>query len=153
MKKINIKELLLWLLVINLGISVGAGLYESRIVLPEYFGTSPDTFVNTGLSFWIYVTTIPLTLLTIANGIVAWKTQGPRRKLFIITIIIVSLERLFTFFYFIPTMAGLMGNAEMTQHDIDTILSQWTFLNNFRHLLSIVGWLTALKTLTIQNDK
>ena len=153
MRKINIKELLLWLLVINLGISVGAGLYESRIVIPSYFGTSPDTFVNTGLSFWIYVTTIPLTLLTIANGIVAWKTQGSRRKLYIITIIIVSIERLLTFFYFIPTMAGLMGNTEITQHKIDAILSQWTFLNNFRHLLSIAGWLTALKTLTILNDK
>ena len=35
---------------------------------------------NTGLLFWAYVTTVPLTLLTLANLVAAWVEQGPRRR-------------------------------------------------------------------------
>ena len=33
----------MWLFVTNLGIAVGAGLYESRIVVPHWLETSPDS--------------------------------------------------------------------------------------------------------------
>lgn len=150
MRKFHVKEILLWLLVINLGISVGAGLYEARVVIPQFVGTLPETWANTGLLFWVYVTTVPLTLLTIANAVAAWKTTGPRRKWYLIAIAIVIFERVFTFSYFIPTMAGLMSSGGLTQQEIDQVLEQWMFLNHFRHLLSITGWLAALKALTIQ---
>ena len=149
MKK-NFKEILLWLLVINLGISVGAGLYESVIVIPDYVGNPPETWVETGLSFWVYVSTVPLTLLVIANSLVAWKTTGRKRKWMIAAVMVVIVERLFTFLYFIPTMAGLIGSNDLPQHDVDGVLNQWMFLNHFRHLLSIAGWLMALKALTLQ---
>lgn len=148
MKKVPVKEWLLWLWVINLGISVGAGLYEGIIVVPQWAGTSPDTWENTGLSFWVYVTTVPLTLLTVANALVAWKTRGPRRKWYLIAVVIILLERVFTFLYFIPTMAGLMGSEGLTQAEVDRVLTQWAFFNHFRHLLSIAGWFGALKALT-----
>ena len=32
-------EVLLWLFVINLGIAFGAGLYESRITVPQWLST------------------------------------------------------------------------------------------------------------------
>ncbi len=32
-----ITEALLWLFVLNLGIAFGAGLYEQRIILPQWF--------------------------------------------------------------------------------------------------------------------
>ncbi|PYZ96411.1 DUF1772 domain-containing protein [Alteribacter lacisalsi] len=150
MKKINFKEVLLWLFVINLGIGVGAGLYESALVVPEYPGTDPASWTNTGLAFWVYVTTVPLTLLTMANAFAAWKTRGPRRKWFIGAVLIVLLERIFTFSYFIPTMAGLMGTAGISQQEVDQILEQWMFLNHFRHVLSAAGFLAALKALTLQ---
>jgi hypothetical protein len=35
-----IPEILLWLFVMNLGIAYGAGLYEKRIVLPQWFSKS-----------------------------------------------------------------------------------------------------------------
>src|SRR5262245_23676288 len=64
-------EVLLWLFVINLGIAFGAGLYESRIVVPQWLSFSRDTGyrwnaeaarkADVGLRFWVYVTTLPLT--------------------------------------------------------------------------------------------
>jgi len=69
-------SILLWLFVINLGIAFGAGLYEHRIVLPRWL-ESGDAGAHwnaeaarrdhTGRKFWGFVTTVPLTLLTLAN--------------------------------------------------------------------------------------
>ena len=36
-------KVLLWLFVINLGIALGAGLYESLIVVPGWFSFSPES--------------------------------------------------------------------------------------------------------------
>ncbi len=72
-----IANITLWLFVINLGIAFGAGLYESRIVVPQWLSSFPEGGYswnakavrqsNVGLRFWVYVTTIPLTLLTLAS--------------------------------------------------------------------------------------
>jgi hypothetical protein len=76
-----VPRVLLWLFVINLGTAFGAGIYESRVVVPQWQNTPPQTWPNTGLHFWVYVTTVPLTLLTIANLVAAWRDRWPRRIL------------------------------------------------------------------------
>jgi predicted acyltransferase len=50
--------------------------------------------------FWVYVTTIPLTLITVANLIAAWIDRSIRRKWWLSAAVIVMLERLATFSYF-----------------------------------------------------
>ena len=47
-------RILLWLFVINLGTAFGAGIYESRVVVPQWQTTPPQTWPNTGLQFWVY---------------------------------------------------------------------------------------------------
>lgn len=48
-----ITEILLWLFVINLGIAFGAGLYEARIIVPQWVN-SPSIYrwPDTGPKFW-----------------------------------------------------------------------------------------------------
>ena len=82
-------EVLLWLFVINLGIAFGAGLYESRIAAPQWLSYSRDCgyrwngeaarSADVGLRFWVYVTTVPLTLLTLASLVAAWWTPDEVR--------------------------------------------------------------------------
>jgi hypothetical protein len=82
-------EILLWLFTINLGIAFGAGLYESRIAVPQWLTYSEDSgyhwnaeaagSADVGLRFWAYVTTVPLTLLTLASLTAAWWTPDPVR--------------------------------------------------------------------------
>lgn len=77
----HIPAILIWLFVINLGIAFGAGIYESRFAFPQWLVFSAGSSYqwnaqaarqsNTRLRFWIFVTTIPLTLLTLANLFVA----------------------------------------------------------------------------------
>ena len=72
-----LKEILLWLFVIDLGIAFGAGLYGERVILPQWFARSPEGGLrvnsqamrqtDTGRRFWAFVTTVPLALLTLAS--------------------------------------------------------------------------------------
>ena len=84
----GLSKLLLWLFVLDLGVAFGAGLYEHRIVVPTWIiSIAGSTHWNasvvrqddTGRRFWAFVTTGPLTLLTLANLFAAWRAAGPVR--------------------------------------------------------------------------
>ena len=143
------KEIVLWLFVINLGVAFGAGIYEARVVIPQWENMPPRTWPNTGLLFWIYVTTVPLTLLTIASLIAGWLTRGPMRFWYLAAACIVMVERVTTFSYFIPTMVKLMITKDIADADVKAALSQWLLMNHGRHVLMLVGWLVALKALSL----
>lgn len=143
------QQIVLWLFAINLGIAFGAGLYEARVVLPQWASIPPAEWPNTGVAFWVYVTTIPLTLLTLTSLVAAWMTRGPMRGWYLAAACIVLVERVATFSYFIPTMLRLTGTAGLPDAQVATTLSQWSLLNNGRHLLSLAGWLAALKALSL----
>jgi hypothetical protein len=143
-----LESILLWLFVINLGIAFGAGLYEARVVIPQWANLPPKDWPNTGLLFWVYVTTVPLTLLTFANLIAAWLDKGGRRKWWLGAVLIVLVERLTTFSYFIPAMINLAA-SDLPDAEIAARLSQWLFFNYGRHLLTLAGSLMALKALSI----
>lgn len=143
------KEVVLWLFVINLGIAFGAGIYEARVVIRQWGNTPPREWPNTGLMFWAYVTTAPLTLLTIVSLAAAWLTQGPMRFWYLAAVFIVAIERAATFSYFIPTMVRLMSTEGPANIDVKAALSQWLLVNHGRHVLTLAGWLAALKALSL----
>lgn len=144
----HVTTILLWLFVMNLGIAFGAGLYEARVVVPAWKELPPRSWPNTGLLFWVYVTTIPLTLLTLANAIAAWVDDGPRRIWWVLAVGVTIVERLATFSYFIPTMLRLSSATDAPAAEVRAGLSRWLLVNNGRHLLTLVAWLAALKALT-----
>lgn len=143
------KEVVLWLFVINLGIAFGAGIYEGRVVIPQWANLPPKEWPNTGLMFWVYVTTVPLTVLTIASLIAGWLSADPMRPWFVAAACIVVVERLATFSYFIPTMIRMMGAQGLPDADLKATLSQWLLMNHGRHLLTLVAWLAALRALSL----
>jgi hypothetical protein len=143
------KQVVLWLFVVNLGTAFGAGVYEARVVIPQWFDQAPAEWPNTGVLFWVYVTTVPLTLLTALNAIAAWLTHGPKRRWHLAAVAVVIAERLATFSYFIPTMVRLMGSEGIAEGDVRTALSQWLLMDQGRHLLTLGGWILALKALSI----
>lgn len=147
-------RVLLWLFVINLGIAFGAGLYESEIVFPRWLVGSPENGYrwddeaaradNTGLRFWVYVTTGPLTLITLGNLVAAWRHHGKARSWWLGASMFALADRVFTFSYFIPTMMTLMGGGQSPTGAIDAA-RQWETLNYARHAIVLVAWLLALK--------
>lgn len=143
-------NVLLWLFVINIGIAFGAGLYESRVVLPEWAGMARETWPNTGLKFWAYVTTVPLTLLTFGSLGAAWQSAGLERPWWLAAAVIILAERIATFAYFIPTMIRLQDGVGVPDAEGNAVLTQWLWLNHGRHTLTLLGWLAALHALVLK---
>ncbi|MQA92223.1 MAG: DUF1772 domain-containing protein [Gemmatimonas sp.] len=152
----RLSTVLLWLFVINLGVALGAGLYESRIVVPDWIDTAasspawnPDAARedNTGLRFWVAVTTVPLTLLTLANLFAGWRAPTELRRWWLGTATTALVERALTLGYFIPTMVRLI----QVENSPDAVSSatQWAQLNNLRHFLVLAAWLAAIKTFSL----
>src|ERR671916_1952461 len=144
----HVPKALLWLFVINLGIALGAGIYEQRVVIPQWESIPSQEWPNTGLQFWVYVTTVPLTLLTLANLVAAWRERGPRRYWWLGASSISVVERIWTFSYFIPTIIRLTGAEDLPQAEVQAALSQWLLLDYGRHALTLAAWLAALKALS-----
>ncbi|HEX6178943.1 MAG TPA: DUF1772 domain-containing protein [Thermoanaerobaculia bacterium] len=150
------KETVLWLFIIFLGITFGAGLYESRIVVSDWT-TAPDGTAawdsqaaiadDTGRRFWGFVTTGPLTLLAITSLVLAWRTPPPVRSWWLSAAGVSIADRLLTFSYFIPTMVGLMKTADSAA--ARATAAQWASLNHLRHVIVLVAWLLALKALSL----
>jgi hypothetical protein len=92
---------------------------------------------DTGLRFWVYVTTGPLTLLTLANLFVAWKASGHEHGWWLTAALMVLGDRILTFSYFIPTMVGLMNAADSPASV--AMAGRWMSLNYLRHTLVLGG--------------
>lgn len=146
----HFSEIILWLFVINLGVAFGAGIYEARIVVPLWMSALPQSLrsPDSGRKFWAFVTTGPLTLLTFANLYVAWHAVGPRRAYWLTAAFVILAERIFTFTYFIPTVIRLQ-RATGSSAELDQTALGWARLNYLRNALTLIGWLAALRVLSL----
>jgi hypothetical protein len=147
---------LLWLLVIFLGITFGAGIYEQQITVPRWLSSEGSRNHwnaeaarrdDTGRRFWAFVTTMPLTLLTLASLMVAWRAPGPLRGWWLAATIFALGDRIFTFSYFIPTMVRLMRAADSPESVMKA--SRWANLNYVRLALALAAWLAALNAFSL----
>jgi hypothetical protein len=145
-----VRAVLLGLLVMNLGIAFGAGLYEHRIVMPNWITSSEGVMHwsgeaarqdDTGRRFWVFVTTIPLTLLVFGNFFAAWRAPAVARTWWMTAALVSLVERILTFGYFIPTMVSLLDAPDSSQSVERAV--QWASLNDVRHGLVLAALLCA----------
>jgi hypothetical protein len=151
--------IVLWLLNINLGIAFGAGLYESRIVVPQWLITTAGSGsrwnaeaarqADVGLRFWVYVTTIPLTVLIVASLVAARWAPQPVRSWWLIACAVAMIDRIMTFAYFIPTMIMLMRGGTLSDAAAVSKARQWAALGYVRLAVTLIAWLAALMALSI----
>ena len=145
-------EVLLWLFVINLGTAFGAGLYEARVVVPLWASAPPASLrsPDSGRRFWAFVTTIPLTLLTLASLVAALQSEGPRGAWWLTAVLIVLVERGATFGYFIPTLLRLQRGSATSETVVRDAIARWMRLNYLRSLITLLAWLAALNALAMR---
>jgi Domain of unknown function (DUF1772) len=154
---VSVTELILWLFLLNLGVALGAGLYEARVILPQWtrpasgagFEWNAELARRTdpGLRFWAFVTTGPLTLLTVASLVAAWRIPGPRGVWWLTAAVIVLLERVATFSYFIPTMVRLQRDVAVPEPAVRARVSRWLVLNYIRNAAYLAAWVAAMLAL------
>ena len=143
-------RILLWLFVVGLGISAGAGLYETKTQMPRWVRSAranglPSqvaSSANTGIQFWLYTTALPLTLLTLASFFAIRFVDPETRKWWLIAAWASLGSQILTLAYFIPTLLQLSGGQETNAR---AVAFQWAQVNWFRHALSFVAWLSALQ--------
>ena len=140
----------LWLFVIFLGIAFGAGLYESRVVVPLWTSAPPGSLAapDAGRRFWAWITTGPLTLLTIANLVAALQSSGPGRAWWLTAALVTLAERGATFGYFIPTIIRL-GRQTQSDSTLLLALKRWVRLNYVRNAMTLVAWIAALRVMSL----
>jgi hypothetical protein len=150
-------KIILWLFVLNLGIVVGAGLYEARISVARWIGPSPAAGPgwhaeearrdDTGRRFWSFTTTGPLTLLTLANLWAAFQSVGALRAWWLTAAFAALGDRVFTFAYFIPQMIGLLHVSDSPEARMRSL--RWARLNYLRQALVLVAWIAALQSFAL----
>jgi hypothetical protein len=158
----NTSELLLSLFIINLGIAFGAGMYEAKIILSQWFTKSAESSysvnieamnkLDSGRKFWGFVTTIPLTLLTIANLILAWDSPEPRYQWWIASAVITLIERITTFSYFIPTIIRLQRANSLSPKKVSTSVAMWIRVNYLRNVLTLIAMIFALRAFWLHSN-
>ena len=146
-------QLALWLLVTALGIQTGAGLFETRVLVPLWSNSPPASVIaysssatrpDSGRRLWIVLT--PLTgLISLVNLAAAWLNHGPGRTwwlassggaLFVIAV---------TFAYFIPVLLRLPNAAQIPEAELTKMVRWWVRLNWCRFAVLVAAWLAALK--------
>lgn len=154
------RTVILWLFVIGLGIDLGAGIYEARIVVPLWAGGVPATLaagnpfarvaIDAGMRFWAYVTSSVaiLAVLTVIAGAFA---RPPQRVWQIVAAVLELAAVAMTLFYFRPTLIRLfMGHgAGLSAPVITAIVHQWVVLSRVRIALTAVAWCAALNALRL----
>ena len=148
-----LSHLVLWLYVINLGLACGAGLYEHRVSLPLWFhpggadgprwNADAARNADSGRRFWAFVTTGPLTLLTLASLFAVSGAPPAAQGFWWASIGATLLERAMTFGYFIPTMVSLTGTGA-TSPGVTARARRWAALGNVRMIAAVAGWIAAL---------
>ena len=154
-----IADFLLALFILNLGTAFGAGLYETRIVIPLWFRKSAESGyrvdtaamheIDTGRKFWAFVTTGPLTLLTLANLVLACQSQSTGHDWWLAAALTAFIERIGTFSFFIPTAIKLQKADQLPSSTVSRLITAWIRLNYVRNGLTLLACLAALRAFSL----
>jgi hypothetical protein len=160
----SIAQIFLWLFVISLGIEIGAGLYETLVVMPVWSAAPPDSVtayyqhnaanpqfaLNAGGRFWIFATPL-VGLLALATLLSGLRTSPQHRKWRMAGTILALVVVLFTFAWFVPNIIRLHSKdvMAMSSDEVTNVTNWWVGLNWVRVVMVSAALLSALRALSI----
>jgi hypothetical protein len=150
---ISVSRVLLWLFVVALGIQIGAGIYETRVIVPLWSSAPPESVVaynlqalrpESGTRFWIFATPL-LGLLGLANLFVAWRSNAGVRAWWLFAAAAVVVVVAVTFIYFVPELMRFAAWREGAGAPIESRVRLWVALNWVRVVVLVAAWLSLLR--------
>jgi len=155
-----VARLILWLFVITLGLDLGAGIYEARVVVPLWAGGVPQTLaadnpygrvaVDAGIHFWAYMTSAVavVAVLALVFGVLA---AAPRRVWQTCAAVAELAAVAMTLLYFRPTLVRLFlgRGAGLSAAAVTSTVGRWVMWSRVRIAVSFVAWCAALRALTL----
>ena len=163
----SIGKIFLWLYVISLGVELGAGLYETLVVMPLWQTAPPDSVIayyqhnaanpqftlNAGGRFWMVAT--PLVGLTsIAAFLTGFRTRSEQRKWLIIGTVLGFLVVVWTFAWFVPNIMKLHGPSvlAMSPDEVASLANNWVRFNIARIVVYSTAWLATLRAFSLSSE-
>jgi len=156
-----ITQTILWLFVIFVGIHIGAGVYEVFVITPLWAGMPPESvtgwnpvpqYAINPAKYWGIFSPV-VALLTLALLIAAWLMPPVRRKWALVAGVCLFIVVLSTVLFFVPILIKTIGTrgSDFSSGEITTMVNQWVGWNWLRLAVMIVGWLAAIRALSISS--
>jgi hypothetical protein len=152
------RAVLLWLLVIFVGIQFGAGWYEKLAIVPLWADASADQVLaamestgmkGAGRAFWPFVSPV-VALLAVLNLVAAWRSDVTYRRWWLAAGGAMTVYALASYGYFVPQMLIFQSSGDdWTAAEVKTFVTWWTGLNYVRMTIGGIGWLCALRALSL----
>ena len=152
--------ILLWLFVIALGLDIGAGIYEARIVVPLWSAGVPETLaagnpygrvaIDAGIRFWSIMTSL-VAILALVTLVSSFRTPAPLRTWQIVASVAELAAVAMTLLYFRPVLVRLfMGHGEgLSTEAIRSTVGLWVMWSRVRIVVSLVAWCAAIQALVL----
>ena len=156
----QLSRIILWLFVIALGLDLGAGIYEARIVVPLWAGGVPATLaegnpyarvaIDAGIRFWAYMTSA-VALLAVIAFLTSFGAPAAQRAWRIFATLFELVAVAMTLLYFRPTLVRLfLGHgAGVPSAAIIATVHRWVLWSRVRIAISFITWCAALRALSL----
>ncbi|MDQ6611495.1 MAG: DUF1772 domain-containing protein [Gemmatimonadota bacterium] len=159
----GIAHWLLFALIMGLGLLIGAGIYEARVIVPLWVDDAPESTIdfhnppmriNAGRRFWVGVTPV-VGLIAVANTYYAYDSLSfnNAREWWLFASALATAVIVITFVYFVPVLMSLSTAAQMDQRKLVMTVKLWAVLNWIRALALLAAWFSAIQALYLDAVK
>jgi hypothetical protein len=147
----------LWALVLALGVQTGAGIYETRVVVPLWGDDPPASLTafhaqprkpDSGRRLWMILTPIT-TLISLFNLVLALLSRDAMRGWWIAASAASVFVMAVTFAYFVPELISFARTSAQPPANVAPRVRRWVALNYVRAVTLIAAWLAALQAFSM----
>jgi len=154
-KRLSVIRAILWLFVLSLTILTGGGIFEHVVFTPLWAGSPPESVTR-----WPYgaaqakffgIASPLYYLFSLALIIASWWMPRRHRVWALVAGLSAILVMLATVFFFIPILHKTQATrgAGLSGEEITNLVNQFVTWNYGRYVLMIVGWVAALRALSL----
>jgi len=157
----RLTEIFLWVFIISLGILIGATVFEALVITPLWAGAPPESVrgwnenpryaIESGIFFGLIAPALLLsTLVTLIAG---WNMPWTRRKWLIAAVACTLIGFVATVSFFVPILSEttFTRGADLSDAQIVEKVNGWVTYNWGRMAIQIIGWLAALRALSLRH--
>lgn len=156
-RRTRISRFFLWLFVTFLSLEAGAGLYETRVLIPLWSASPPETVrgwdstltVGSRERFWKLLHPA-LIFSAVATLVAGWGTPREHRRWLLASTMASLIVEVASLAYFVPTLVELLveRGEGLGDEEVSKKADTWVKLNGARAALGTAGFLAALRALS-----
>ena len=157
------EQLSLGLFIFSISLGIGGGLYETRVVYPNWTrDPDPQTLgaklissgqARAGRRFWPFVSPASM-LLALFNANLAWQQTGSLRTIWFASAMVIVVKSIATYSHFAPTMMRRIERAEkMDRNILRRTVQTWAALSPLRVIAELFAWTSGIWALILLSKK